>query len=157
MSVKRRERDIAIWTKALERVAFCIPQTIRVAVLRRLADVEDERLRDRFKKFADLGGELKRLKRTHWHAEHEAMSLVVQALVRFIAKEQSDEDMAKILFRAHRMGPGNGFLPDYLSRLPGITVDYERCCAICDSNGDTMLKRSHEIDPGPEDYAELED
>jgi hypothetical protein len=134
-----KERNISVWFEALENVLFCVPPAFRLEVLRRLMASETERQEKpiQFLSFSDL--EL--IDFTNRHAAEEAVSLIIQVLVRSITSDHSPDDAAKVLFREHRMGTGSGWLPDYLNGLPGVRVNLKRCRTISASNGKSELAR----------------
>jgi hypothetical protein len=74
----------------------------------------------------------------NWHAENEAVSLIIQTLVRSITNSHSSDEAAAILFREHRMGNDIGWLPDYLDGLPGLDVDLKRCRALTHGDMGTL-------------------
>jgi hypothetical protein len=132
--MKTNEQDVSTWVGAIELATFCVPPKIRLEVLYKLLDNECDR-HDRI--ITRYNFDPTKLK--NWHAENEAVSLIIQTLVRSITNSHSSDDAATILFREHRMGTGSGWLPDYLDGLPGLTVDLKRCRAISDSNDRSKL------------------
>jgi len=112
---------------------LCAPKA-PTEVLCRLLDNESERHDRIITRYNFDPAKLK-----NWHAENEAVSLIIQTLVRSITNSHSSADAAMILFQEHRMGTGSGWLPDYLDGLPGLDVDLKRCRAISDSNAGSKL------------------
>src|SRR2546421_4032309 len=128
------KQDVSTWVGAIELAIFCVPPKIRLEVLRRLIDNESERHDRIITRYNFDPAKLK-----NWHSENEAVSLIIQTLVRSITNSHSSADAAMILFREHGMGTGSGWLPDDLDGLPGLNVDLKRCRAISDSNDGSKL------------------
>jgi hypothetical protein len=123
------EQDVSTWVGAIELATFCMPPKLRLKVLHKLVENESERHDRIITRYNFDPAKLK-----NWRAENEAVSLIIQTLVRSITNSHSSDDAATILFREHRMGTGSGWLPDDLDGLPGLDVDLKRCRAISDSN-----------------------
>jgi hypothetical protein len=132
--MKTDEQDVSTWVGAIELATFCVPPKLRLEVLCRLLDNESERHDRIITRYNFDPAKLK-----NWHAENEAVSLIIQTLVRSITNSHSSDDAATILFREHRMGTGSGWLPDDLNGLPGLDVDLKRCRAISDSTAGSKL------------------
>jgi hypothetical protein len=132
-----REKDISIWSDAIDDVLFCVPPGLRLDVLRRLVDNEVKRQQQPALQPISLDYDPGMFK--HWHAEMEAKSLIVQVLTRTITNNHSPDNAARVLFREHPTGTGSGWLPDYLDGLPGVVINRKRCVAITNSNGPSKL------------------
>jgi hypothetical protein len=132
------DQAIDIWIEALDDVLWCIPPEIREQVLVRLLEKERNRKPLEIVRIGELDADEFR----NYHAEMEAVSLMVQVLTRSITNNFSKEDAAKVLFREHRRGTGSGWLPDYLDGLPGIEVDKATCAAIADLAGPSELREA---------------
>lgn len=116
------EKLIDIWAHALDQVLWCVPEELRPAVIERLSQMNETR-----PAFLTFKEAVETNKGPSPHAVDEAVSLMVQVLVRSITSENSEEDAALKLFRQHRGGAGDGWLPSYLRYLPGLTVDMDAC------------------------------
>jgi hypothetical protein len=130
-----------IWTEALKEVSRCVPHEVREQVLTALLEKERARARERepgltFIDFSNWDSVPAALER---RAKKEAVSLLIQVLTRWITRDHSKEEAARILFREHRHGRGSGWLPDHLDGMPGIAVDRKRCADIASSAGRSML------------------
>ena len=137
-------RAIEIWTEVLDDALHCVPREIREQVLSALL-LARERAREPIQivRVSECdAGDFK-----NYHAEKEAVSLMVQVLTRSITNNFSKDDAAKVLFREHRNGTGSGWLPDYLDGLPGIKVNRNKCAAIADAAGPSKLREKASEEP----------
>ena len=127
------------WFKALNNILeSCVPNSVRLDVLRRLTDDEIERQKKagelQIYTAAEFVNDPKFREYLKYHGEvMEAYSIIIQVLTRLITNNHSPEDAAKILFREHRRGTGSRWLPDYLDNLPGIEVDRKLCLQIAET------------------------
>jgi hypothetical protein len=131
--MKTDEQDVSTWVGAIELATFCVPPKLRLEVLSRLLDNESERHDRIITRYTFDPAKLK-----NWHAENEAVSLIIQTLVRSITNSHSSDEAAAILFREHRMWSDIGWLPDCLNGLPGLDVDLKRCRALTPGDMGTL-------------------
>lgn len=147
MSGATADRAIEVWTEVLGDALYCVPREIREQVLSALLERERAREPIQIVRISDFdAGEFK-----NYHAEKEAVSLMVQVLTRSITNNFSKDDAAKVLFREHRNGTGSGWLPDYLDGLPGIKVNRDKCAAIADAAGPSKLREKASEEPVNDD------
>jgi hypothetical protein len=128
------ERQVQIWVKAFDNVLLAIPIQFRIRVLEAVLQQQRKELGE------PLIQRASEIDVRYYYETKEAISLLIQILVRSISNNASKEDAAKILYRDHHgRGTGSGWLPDYLQGLPGLKIDRERCVEISDSNGPSEL------------------
>lgn len=132
-------RAIEIWAEVLDDALHCVPREIRERVLSALLVRARAREPIQIARISEVGaGEFK-----NYHAEKEAVSLMVQVLTRSITNNFSKDDAAKVLFREHRNGTGSG----WLHGLPGIKVNRNKCAAIADAAGPSKLREKASEEP----------
>ena len=136
---QEREKAIAVWTEVVEHVLYCVPPSIKREIVAAVVEKTNEPQKTAWT-FADIEemGQGPGLK--YWDAINEAMSLVIQVLLRRITNNHSAEGAAKVLFREHRYGTGGCWLPEYLDGLPALTVDLKKAAKIASENGQSRLK-----------------
>jgi hypothetical protein len=141
-SIVAKAEATEIWTKAMWEVFYCVPHEVREDVLQAMLQQELDRRKEPMFVLQSIDQIFARREELfkYYHEQREAISLIIQCLVRKITNNDSKEGAAKTLYREHRHGTGSGWLPHYLDGLPGLKVDIKRCAAISDQNGKSELK-----------------
>lgn len=142
-----RENAVTIWAEVIEDILQIVPVAIREEIVAAVVKKTEKWATDRKEhgpfriiSLAEMTKDFDKDPRNmHHHEINEAISLVIQVLVRNITSDNSPEDAAKILFREHRHGAGGRWLPEYLDGLPGITVKLKEATKIAEQNGKSEL------------------